>query len=48
MKEKDGDNVIPVPYYVDLNVSNKVVKIAQYYADVRDFYLNFDYETIFE
>lgn len=29
---KDGDNGIPVPDYVDLNVSSKVVKIIQSYS----------------
>ena len=31
---KNGDNGIPVPDYVDQNVSNKVVKIIQSYTGV--------------
>ena len=31
---KNGDNGIPVPNYVDINVSDKVVKIIQSYTGV--------------
>lgn len=31
---QNGDNGIPVPDYVDENVSDKVVKIIQYYTGV--------------
>lgn len=31
---KNGDNGIPVPDYVDINVSDKVVRIIQSYVGV--------------
>jgi UDP-N-acetylglucosamine 2-epimerase (non-hydrolysing) len=33
---KNGDNGIPVPDYIDENVSTKVVKIIQSYTGVVD------------